>query len=169
MEVEENQRICHELETDWCLWAHLPHDVDWSVKSYKEIYKFNTIEETINLLENLPEKCIKNCMLFIMRKNISPIWEDEANRNGGCFSFKVTNKYVKETWENLTYCLVGENIFTKTERNTIVNGITISPKKNFCIIKIWVNTCDYQDPLDLNKELDLISETCLFKKHIPDN
>ena len=167
MEVEENTNK-HELETSWCLWAHLPHDVDWSLASYRLLYTFNTIEECIILLENLHEKCIKNCMLFIMRKNISPIWEDELNREGGCFSFKVTNKLVKESWENLTYALVGETIFNEEKKNKTVNGITISPKKNFCIIKIWVKTCEYQDPLELNKEIDISNETCLFKKHITD-
>jgi hypothetical protein len=165
MEVEEkiNQ---HKLETSWCLWVHLPHDTDWSLKSYKLIYTFNSIEETISLINNLPEKLIKNCMLFIMRKNIFPIWEDDKNKEGGCFSFKVINKFVKNTWEKLTYLLVGENILIENMNNLLINGITISPKKNFCIIKIWLNTCEYDNPICLNKELDIESETCIFKKHI---
>ena len=28
----------HDLSETWCLWAHLPHDTDWSLKSYKNIY-----------------------------------------------------------------------------------------------------------------------------------
>lgn len=168
MEVEEKMSD-YKLNTEWCLWAHLPHDTDWSLSSYKLIYTFSNVYETIDLLKNLPEKCIKNCMLFIMRKDISPIWEDKLNRDGGCFSFKVTNKIIKETWENLTYALVGETIFTNNINNSIVNGITISPKKNFCIIKIWLNTCEYQDSKYLNKNLDILSETCIFKKHIIDN
>ena len=166
MEVEQAKNSTHKLQTSWSLWAHLPHDVDWSIKSYKLLYTFDTVEECVNLIENLPEKCIKNCMLFIMRKDIPPIWEDESNKNGGCFSFKVINKHVKDMWENLTYSLVGENIFNDSEKNSIVNGITISPKKNFCIIKIWLQTCEFQDSSDLNKELDLMNESCIFKKHI---
>ena len=167
MEVEQiTTNSINQLETPWSLWAHLPHDVDWSIKSYKLLYTFSTVEECVNLIENLPEKFIKNCMLFIMRKNIPPLWEDEANNKGGCFSFKVTNKFVKETWENLTYSLVGESIFNDSEKNKIVNGITISPKKNFCIIKIWLKTCEFQDTSDLNNELDIVNETCIFKKHI---
>ena len=30
-------------------------------------------------------------MLFLMRDGIQPIWEDEKNRNGGCFSYKINN------------------------------------------------------------------------------
>ena len=28
----------HPLKNKWNLWAHLPQDSDWSVKSYKLIY-----------------------------------------------------------------------------------------------------------------------------------
>ena len=27
----------HQLYDNWTLWAHLPHDTDWTVKSYKKI------------------------------------------------------------------------------------------------------------------------------------
>ncbi len=165
MEVAEISNF-RQLNDSWCLWAHLPHDADWSLDSYKLLYKFKTVEETVSLINNLPERCIKNCMLFIMRENINPIWEDEKNREGGCFSFKIGNKLIKDIWETLTYSLVGENIFTSEKNNLKINGITISPKKNFCIIKIWLNTCEYQDVKGLNEILDLQNETFIFKKHL---
>jgi hypothetical protein len=28
-------------------------------------------------------------MFFIMREHILPLWEDESNKNGGCFSYKI--------------------------------------------------------------------------------
>jgi len=40
----------HSLRTKWNLWAHLPHETDWSAKSYKQIYKFETVEETIAIV-----------------------------------------------------------------------------------------------------------------------
>jgi hypothetical protein len=164
MEVSESSSI--KLNDDWCLWAHLPHDADWSLNSYKLLYTFNTVEQTISLLNNLPEKCIKNCMLFIMRKNINPIWEDEKNKDGGCFSFKINNRFIKDIWEKLTYSLAGENLFLNSEYNEKVNGITISPKKNFCIIKIWLNTCELTTLDNINKNLDIHNESFIFKKHI---
>ena len=83
-----SQKPFHQLSDKWTLWAHLPHDTDWSMKSYIQIFTFNTIEETIALTKILPEKMIKNCMLFIMREGIHPLWEDPKNRNGGCFSLE---------------------------------------------------------------------------------
>ena len=50
--------------------------------------------------------------------------------------------------------------------NNNINGITISPKKNFCIIKIWISNCDNIDP-NIIKNIDgLFPNECFFKKHI---
>jgi hypothetical protein len=47
-----------------------------------------------------------------------------------------------------------------------INGITISPKKNFCIIKIWLANCDYQNPAVITELPSIVPYGCLFKKHI---
>ena len=139
--IAEQGSTDHALSDKWTLWAHLPHDTDWTLKSYKKIFDFETVEQAITLTETLPEKLIKNCMLFIMRDGIQPTWEDERNASGGCFSYKINNKHVKESWSALTYRLAGETITNDPSLSKIINGITISPKKNFCIIKIWTGTC----------------------------
>ena len=64
----ENENT-HKLNNTWTLWSHLPHDTDWSDKSYKRLYTFSTIEELIELTEYLDETLIKNCMLFLMKDN----------------------------------------------------------------------------------------------------
>jgi hypothetical protein len=159
----------HLLSDKWCLWAHLPHDTDWSINSYKKIYTFSTLEETIAVTETLPESLIKNCMLFLMRDGIKPIWEDPKNRNGGCFSYKVINKHVYTVWKELSYVLVGDTISAQDSFVANVTGITISPKKNFCIIKIWMSTCANQNPAIVTTDVkDLSSQGSLFKKHVPE-
>ena len=103
-----------------------------------------------------------------MRNGIQPTWEDEKNTSGGCFSYKINNKIVKEAWTALTYRLTGETITNDSNLSNIVNGITISPKKNFCIIKIWTNTCKHQNATVIKPFKDLIiHQGCLFKKHKP--
>ena len=158
----------HALSGSWTLWSHLPHDTDWSLNSYTKICQFNTVEEAVAVTEMLPPKLIVNCMLFLMRTGISPIWEDVRNRNGGCFSYKVGNKTVANTWKYLAYALVGETLAIDPKHNAIINGITISPKKNFCIIKIWLSTCTYQNPNIIGEIKDISSHGCLFKQHIPE-
>lgn len=156
------------LQHKWNLWAHLPHDVEWTINSYKNIYTFTTVENTIAILETLPDVLVKNCMLFIMKDGIMPIWEDPSNKEGGCFSYKISNKNVYEIWKHLTYVLVGETMSTNQSFVNNINGITISPKKNFCIIKIWMKTCEYQNPTIVTTEVNgIIPQGCLFKKHEP--
>ncbi len=164
----ENVTTFHNLKDSWTLWAHLPHDTEWNLNSYKEIMTFNTVEEALTLYETLPDKMIKNCMLFLMRKGITPIWEDEKNRNGGCFSYKIPNRLIVNTWKQTSYTLIGETLTNDVNIRNDINGITISPKKNFCIIKIWIASCKNQNPDKINTIAGINSQGCLFKKHIPE-
>lgn len=158
----------HKLHNAWALWAHLPHDTDWSINSYKLISRFRTVEDAIILLETIPEKMINNCMLFIMKDKINPTWEDVNNRRGGSFSYKVSNKTVCAIWKKLSYALIGETLVNENNILATINGITISPKKNFCILKIWMSTCNYQNPAVIKKIIDINPNGCLFKKHSPE-
>ena len=167
LNMNTEQKLQHQLNDKWVLWAHLPHDTDWTLNSYKQIHTFNTVEQAIALVETLPEQVIKNCMLFLMRYGINPMWEDKKNRNGGCFSYKVNNKVIDKTWKNLSYSLIGETL-SKEKINTGINGITISPKKNFCIVKILFSTCEFQNPKIIIELDGLTSHGCLFKKHSPE-
>lgn len=156
----------HELSDKWIMWAHLPHDTNWTLKSYKKILGFNALEDIIALNQNIADCVIKNCMLFVMKNNINPLWEDPLNKNGGCFSFKVANKNVVTIWKRFVYCLVGNTITDDKNLLKSITGVTISPKKAFCIIKIWISNCKNQNPMFLSKQLGIPFEGCLFKKHI---
>ena len=168
---EDNKEVIspspfHPLADTWTLWAHLPHDTDWSIKSYKKILTFNTVEEAIAITRTIPEVLTTNCMLFLMRNGIAPMWEDPKNKKGGCFSYKITNKNVYQIWSELSYALVGNTISANVPFIEAVTGITISPKKNFCIIKIWLSSCEYQNPSSIIDISGINSQGCLFKKHL---
>ena len=159
----------HKLAANWTLWAHLPHNTDWSIKSYIPISTFTKVEEAIAVTETLPAILVENCMLFMMREGIKPTWEDPKNRNGGCFSYKVPNKNVYKVWKDLTYVVVGDTISKQSGFVNCVTGITISPKKNFCIIKIWMADCNNQNPAIVTNDVKGIGpQGCIFKKHTPE-
>lgn len=159
----------HQLSNRWTLWAHLPHNTDWSITSYIPIATFTTVEDTLAVTETLPSILVENCMLFIMKEGIKPTWEDPKNRNGGCFSYKVSNKNVYKVWKDLTYVVAGETISKNTGFVSCVTGITISPKKNFCIIKIWMSDCSHQNPGVITLDVKgMTAQGCLFKKHTPE-
>ncbi len=157
------------LHGKWNLYYHLPHDKNWDFSSYKPIVEnIKTVGELISTCECIPENILKHCMLFVMRTGITPMWEDPKNRNGGCFSFKVANKQVPAVWKTLFYALCGETLCTDKQNSKLMNGITISPKKNFCIVKIWLENCSVQDPNILIQIPNLSKQGCLFKKHEPE-
>ena len=63
--METNSSVSlHTLDDKWVLWAHLPHDTDWSLKSYNKVITFQNIEELITLNNTIPERMLKNCMLL---------------------------------------------------------------------------------------------------------
>ena len=106
----ESINLTTSLDNSWTLWAHLPHDTDWTADSYKPICNITCVHDAVSVTEMLSTTLVENCMLFIMRNGIIPIWEDSANRSGGCFSYKITNKLVYKCWCELSYRLYGNTI-----------------------------------------------------------
>ena len=157
------------LSGKWNLYYHLPTDKNWDLNSYKLIMgNIDNVDKLIALNESLPENIVKHCMLFVMREGITPMWEDKKNRSGGAFSFKVINKQVHSVWKSLFYSICGETLAIDKKYNSKINGITISPKKNFCIIKIWMSSCDLQDSSIITNIPNLSKQGCLFKSHSPE-
>ena len=159
----------HSLHDKWNVYYHLPNDKNWELSSYYVIINsIETAEQVILINDLINENIVRNCMLFVMRTGITPMWEDPRNRNGGCFSYKVINKTVPDVWKHLFYLLCGEKLCVDDENNKHINGITISPKKNFCIIKIWLDTSILQDPNTIVAIPNLVKNGCLFKNHEPE-
>ena len=129
-----------------------------------EILKKNRLVVSVN--ENINELFVNNCMLFLMKEDITPLWEDSKNKQGGCFSYKINNKITYNTWKKTSFLLVGCLLTNSISHYNDINGITISPKKSFCIIKIWFCNCNNQNPSIIKEESGLSSKGCLFKKHI---
>ena len=151
----------HRFSDAWILWAHLPQNPDWSLSGYQQIMKFNTIEQACALMECLPEKLIMGCMLFLMKEGVTPLWEDEGNKNGGCFSYKVI-KNISSVWRDVSYSMVGNTITSDPSFNKTITGISLSPKKNFCILKVWMGSRKFRDPAKIKL---LKPDGCIFKEN----
>tara|TARA_A100001015_G_C14649078_1_gene578469 strand:- start:325 stop:705 length:381 start_codon:yes stop_codon:yes gene_type:complete len=122
-------------------------------------------------------------MIFVMKNNIKPIWEDTENAKGGCFSYKISLENVYDVWKKLNYYLLGETLIEDIDVLKSINGISISPKKNYCIIKLWINNTEnlknnniYKffdsennieaiDPFNIEKLCSISKQLCIFKYH----
>ena len=150
-----------KTNTKWILWYHNPSDKNWTLSSYKDIIELSYIED-FWVLKNTWDKCLPNTsegMFFLMRKYtdyyILPQWEDKNNVNGGYWSFKIPKENSNEIWFKLTMFLLGEIIMENVDNSLEINGISISPKKHFCIIKIWNNNI-------INSNMNLLSDKLSF-------
>jgi hypothetical protein len=126
----------HFLNDSWTLYFHDPNNNDWTESSYQSLFSISTIEEFVDV-----HSCFRDAwnqgMFFMMREHIFPVWEDEHNKQGGCFSFKIMKPEVHLYWFKLNVCLLGETLVDPAWINDIC-GVSISPKRNFCILRIWV-------------------------------
>tara|TARA_B110000285_G_scaffold198902_1_gene231684 strand:+ start:54 stop:548 length:495 start_codon:yes stop_codon:yes gene_type:complete len=158
------------LNDKWDLYYHLPTDQNWNLDSYKTIMKnISSVEEVSKINKMIIDNVLRNNMLFLMRNGIDPQWEHEKNRAGGCFSYKVHNKVVPDTWRKLFKLITGESFCDNNDVSKHINGITVSPKKSFCIIKVWMDNIEYQDSSIFYEITEQNNKGCIFKKHQPEH
>lgn len=158
----DEESTINKLNNSWILWYHDPNDLNWEIKSYKKVSTISSVEEFWNTYEFIENNIIENSMFFFMREGINPLWEDPKNIQGGCWSFKIQKGNIKKYWTELSIFLLGENI---TKKENIINGISISPKKTFCIIKIWNNNKKDNDKSLLNTKMEIPFDSCIYKQH----
>jgi len=158
-----------DLLGKWDLYYHLPQNKNWDVASYKLILgDIDTADKLVVIGGSLTQNVMKYCMLFVMRTGITPMWEDPKNRNGGFFSYKVANKFVPDVWRTMFYALCGETLSSNPKYSPLINGITVSPKKSFCIIKIWMIDMSMQDGGVIIDIPNLTKHGVAFKAHKPE-
>ena len=154
-----------KLNTPWTLWFHKYNDEKWDLNSYTKLCSFDTVEQFVSVLHLLKPIHIQHGMLFMMREDIQPLWESEDNKDGGCFSFKIYKQDLPVAWKTITTKLVNESILKDNEKYNLINGISISPKKTYSIIKLWLRGDTINDFKELNSIPILDSSTPIYKKH----
>ena len=165
----------YKLNNEWSCWIHYQNDNNWTIDGYKKITNLKSLHDSVLLIENLHENIIKKTMLFFMKDNVLPLWESDDNINGGSFSYKISNNILINTFKGLLYKILGNTIINDEIMLNNINGISISPKKNFCIIKIWIkdknllndyNLTSNKDPFLIHEFFNLEEQLCVFKAHL---
>ena len=155
----------YKLNEEWNLWYHSLKDSNWEKSSYQKLVTLKSLFDYQLVKDVFKQNHYQNGMFFCMKTNIFPNWEDPLNRQGGCLSFKVSSKDMMNEWnELLLHCI---NNYILKNNNEEVNGISISPKKEFNIIKIWfrLNKSDeYKQNFLVNRDNFQI-EKSIFRAH----
>jgi len=148
--INSSLKKCLYYNIMFKVWYHYKKD-DWSINGYKSFYTINNEIEFWKLYNNWDKLGgILNKHFFIMRDNIKPIWEDDDNKNGGCWSFKIFQNQANELWEDLSTLFVVNKLLENNE----CTGISICIKKNnYCVIKIWNNNSTNNSIKFINKDI----------------
>lgn len=151
------------IDDEWDLWFHSIKDTNWNKSSYKKIYTIKNYLDYTVLNNIFKQNHYQNGMFFIMKSGIFPNWEDPQNRLGGCLSFKVSSENVIDCWNEIFLsCISGK---TMKKMNDKINGISISPKKEFNIIKLWISEKDVKCKEHFIEYGDLNINNSIYKNH----
>ena len=125
-----------KLNSEWSIWFHNEKD-NWKLSGYKKIYTFNTIANFWKFYNNWYKVGgVTNKHFFLMKNNVTPVWEDPVNINGGCWSFKIQEDNAEELWTDLSVTLLANKLYNND--NDEILGLSLCLKKNNnVVIKIW--------------------------------
>lgn len=120
----------------------------------------------------LDDIILQNAMLFWMRGDIPPLYENHNNIKGGCYSLRVNrNKSSNYFLLYIIACMSGNAV---VDKQNIIQGISISPKRVveksqvFNVIKVWNKDFSKYKNVDQLIKLDNIqaSSEIIYTPHV---
>eukprot|EP00941_MAST-03F_sp_MAST-3F-sp1_P001600 g1600.t1 len=104
----------------------------------KPIGTFNTVQSFwANYNHMVRSSELPSVDLSVFVEGIKPVWEDEANKNGGRFLIRLKKGLSARCWELLLLALVGGQFDVPTDE---ICGVNLSIRYNEDIISMWIRT-----------------------------
>lgn len=140
-----------KFKNEWKLY-YLIDKNSWKIENFKKLYTITTPFEFWKLFNNWNSVSNNiNDNYFIMKNDIMPMWEDENNKDGGCWTYKINHKQYMLLWEELAVYLVNELICPTIDDKIV--GISLCIKKDSICIKIWNNNSKYNSLKYINEKI----------------
>jgi hypothetical protein len=146
-----------KLQYTWVLWYHDPENKDYSLESYVKVADFSTPQQFWTVVDAIPREAWECGMFFFMRRGFSPIWEYPENKAGGAWSKKVEASQAHTSFVDLMVHSIANELLIN--RKETLSGLSISPKGQFHIIKIWNTTTTVSEKSYLNPKLTYFKVT----------
>lgn len=136
MSADTEYSLASKIPTgSWTLYFHSPEETKWTLNTFINLGSMFTWEQFWTIIEALKSESFADGMFFMMRDPSPPLWENHQNIRGGCYSFRCHKKDAIDIYINyIIACMLGIASLSAENR---LNGISISPKRGFNIIKIW--------------------------------
>lgn len=159
--------MCNAIQQDmdtWVLWYHDPNNSDYSIESYIKILEISDVETFWTTVEAISAEAWNSGMFFFMKQGIRPLWDAPENDKGGAWSKKVDAADTNTVFlDCMVHCIAGKLL---TKHNDTVVGVTLSPKGQFHIIKVWNSTTSVSDRKLFSPTLKMkLGDDIAYKAH----
>ena len=125
----------------WRAYVHHPNDSRWTRESYAPLGMLSCVSDMWTLW-NSCESVVDRTMMFIMREHVFPVWDDPACIEGSIGSAIVPQKDALAAFQDLACRALGEVLMRSSLDWADLNGVSIAPKNGFCVVKVWMRTCE---------------------------
>ena len=162
-EIEESQITIHsEIPTgSWTLYFHSPEETKWTLNTFINVGTMKTWYQFWAIMDLLKVETLSDGMFFMMRDPSPPLWESHYHIRGGCYSFRCQKKDAADVF--VTYVIAAMLNGATTPLENTVNGLSISPKRGFNIIKVWnTDAHKFHQASTLNTAISTIRESELI-------
>lgn len=142
-----------KFQHSWILWYHDPENPDYSLNGYVRIADVSTPQQLWTLVDHIPKDAWECGMFFFMKAGYKPLWDSPENQNGGSWSKKVDISNIHTIFINLMVQCATNELLVKNKDT--LSGITVSPKGQFSIVKVWNTSIDVNERSCLNTRIPL--------------
>lgn len=103
---------------------------------------FNSVEKFWSYYCHMtrPHDLMGHADIHMFKDGIRPLWEDDANKNGGKWIVRLKKGLANRCWENLILAILGEQFMVGEE----ICGAVVSVRFQEDLISIWNKTCSNQ-------------------------
>jgi len=136
IQIQSEITIQSEIPTgSWTLYFHSPEETKWTLNTFVNVGTMKTWYHFWAIMDTLKIESLSDGMFFMMRDPSPPLWESHYHIRGGCYSFRCPKKDASDVFVNYMIAAMLNGASTNSENS--VNGLSISPKRGFNIIKVW--------------------------------
>lgn len=108
----------------------------------KLVGTFNTVEKYWSYYSHMcrPQDLNGHADIHLFKDGIRPLWEDDANKNGGKWIVRLKKGLANRCWENLIIAILGEQFMVGEE----ICGAVVSIRFQEDLISVWNKSCSNQ-------------------------
>lgn len=128
-----------KLKNEWTIFFHDFMDTNWNRESYEKLACIDNVVDFWTIFNIIKDK-LSVGMFFFMKDSVFPKWDDNENTKMSYMSIKILKTSASIFIEQILKLVMTDNLCK--EYHELISGVSISPKKNFCICKIWINSVD---------------------------